>query len=682
MTTNHASMSRLLRLDDVLPLTQLQNVYRRMQNGTTSRNRRESAFWERLMDHVFECLQSVHRPIVPWIQAWFATRRPINLFTRQPYHGINVILLYAYQMATQCHEPYYATFDQIRQEGKIKCGSRGIPLVRYIPMSCSVQHDPLPSFTRMSSSSFRYDTGNNNNNDINTQKVQFMRKTFHVYNVAQCAAARSKTLCNRLHRAQNGELGQLRVWTSNDWTFYTSNEPVSMCEEDDEEQQQQQQQQVSSFSKETRLSVTDSIHMTDVHSSSCPSHEQDLSTVQDDMDKRDSCVTNDNNIVSLFCDGLEFQGRQKLLECLQAWPEPRPRLVIVDAVQDLPSCHETPSSFSTLVPNMTKEQHAQRHQQVNKKSNYYDEAKDTIFVSCASQFQNKHECAWIWAYLMARSTVHAVRCARWTQQSTLDNNTSSLPFTTLPSDINRILPQSMATTSIDTQEWILVMEDCIAAMAASMVLYHLKMEKYACPRTLPADYIKLWTGFLKHQPKLLARCAHLADQAVDYMLHHKIPSQNYGHEQMHSLQDSFCDRVEEEYDDTLVRMCSIRTVLEKSKDDTTGSNDDTILTVHDNLSQQETQLDLNHDSNDEATAILSNETSVPRKKALFLKKRKRSSKSRSVDKLQPQSKRTRHVSVYDDEEEPSENGTCREDNALVASHETTNALDIDLNDSE
>lgn len=143
------------------------------------------SFWHRVVRHVLGCLRD-HK-IVPWVQSWFCTRHPRNLVTGQSYRGINSILLYAYQTNTQCHEPYYATYLQIREEqGKLKCGSQSIHLMNYVP--------------RMHRRRRAVDRGSDTEEEHVDQPVM-ARKFFIVYNVALCA--KGTTLCSKLRAAQN-----------------------------------------------------------------------------------------------------------------------------------------------------------------------------------------------------------------------------------------------------------------------------------------------------------------------------------------------------------------------------------------------------------------------------------------------------------------------------------------------
>ena len=87
---------------------------------------------------------------IPWRQPWQAGELPKNLFSQQPYHGVNVWLL-----ATQPYSsPFWLTRRQAEQiGGQIRAGERGTPVVfwkQYTPRSAAMAEQPEdePSATR------------------------------------------------------------------------------------------------------------------------------------------------------------------------------------------------------------------------------------------------------------------------------------------------------------------------------------------------------------------------------------------------------------------------------------------------------------------------------------------------------------------------------------------------------
>lgn len=80
--------------------------------------------------------------VVPWSKPWTPTSVPRNPFTPTTYSGVNVFLLYGAMLEKGWDDPRFGTFRQITfAGGKVAKGSKGIPVVYYVPIMGSKDGD-------------------------------------------------------------------------------------------------------------------------------------------------------------------------------------------------------------------------------------------------------------------------------------------------------------------------------------------------------------------------------------------------------------------------------------------------------------------------------------------------------------------------------------------------------------
>ena len=81
-------------------------------------------------------IAELEKGTIPWRQPWKESRRPVNLVSRKPYRGINVILL-----RSTCHSsPYWLTFKQATDlGGHVRKGEKGIAI--FAPMRFKKESD-------------------------------------------------------------------------------------------------------------------------------------------------------------------------------------------------------------------------------------------------------------------------------------------------------------------------------------------------------------------------------------------------------------------------------------------------------------------------------------------------------------------------------------------------------------
>ena len=83
-------------------------------------------------------IAELEKGTIPWRQPWKESGRPVNLVSRKPYRGINVILL----RSTCRSSPYWLTFKQAKNlGGNVRKGEKATPVV-FWKWTEKVQPDP------------------------------------------------------------------------------------------------------------------------------------------------------------------------------------------------------------------------------------------------------------------------------------------------------------------------------------------------------------------------------------------------------------------------------------------------------------------------------------------------------------------------------------------------------------
>jgi antirestriction protein ArdC len=113
--------------------------------------------YQLVTDRIVELLE---QGVVPWRKPWYTAGVPMNMVTKRPYRGVNIVLL------ASCNYEHnlFLTWDQIQVlGGSVLKGERGHLVV----------------FTKMLSKEV------NNGTEITIEKKSFLRY-YKVYNVSQC----------------------------------------------------------------------------------------------------------------------------------------------------------------------------------------------------------------------------------------------------------------------------------------------------------------------------------------------------------------------------------------------------------------------------------------------------------------------------------------------------------------
>ncbi len=101
--------------------------------------------------NIYECITAricarLQDGVAPWHRPWSGGALPKNLYSQQPYRGVNVWLL----AAQPCASPYWATFRQVQAiGGRIRRDAHGTPVVFWkvkSPNPCKVARQQTQHF--------------------------------------------------------------------------------------------------------------------------------------------------------------------------------------------------------------------------------------------------------------------------------------------------------------------------------------------------------------------------------------------------------------------------------------------------------------------------------------------------------------------------------------------------------
>ena len=88
---------------------------------------------QQITDQIIAAIEAGIGPAeMPWHRSGVTTSRPINAFSGQPYHGVNIVSLWAASATKEFLSGHWATFKQWQcLEANVRKGEKGSPIVFY-----------------------------------------------------------------------------------------------------------------------------------------------------------------------------------------------------------------------------------------------------------------------------------------------------------------------------------------------------------------------------------------------------------------------------------------------------------------------------------------------------------------------------------------------------------------------
>lgn len=90
----------------------------------------QEEIYKKITDRVIEMIET--NSDLKWLKGWKGIKNPSNYRTEKNYGGINLFNLFIHMTFFGFENPYYLTFNQIKElGGKLKKGSKGMPILYF-----------------------------------------------------------------------------------------------------------------------------------------------------------------------------------------------------------------------------------------------------------------------------------------------------------------------------------------------------------------------------------------------------------------------------------------------------------------------------------------------------------------------------------------------------------------------